>query len=338
MIPAKGSIGRHIDRPDADVRFYLFFGPDESQSRIFAGRLLKSLGAEKSAISAAALKADPALLADEASAISLFGGKRLLWIEPAGEDMLIALQAFLESPAPESRAVAIAGDLKKSSGLRRLAESDPRVVAHISYMPEGDAIERIIEQMAGAEGLKAGPAVAQRIAAACGNDRAVIAQELEKFAAYVDASPEQPRELGPRTLDELAAGGTESGFNTLADLALSGDLAGLANELELAGTDGGDSVTIVRSLQRRLLTIAPIRARVDAGENAGAVMASLGKALFWKDKEVVGRIVGAWDSAGLARISTRLGKLERDLMLTGVPRAQAVGEELSAIARAARRR
>jgi DNA polymerase-3 subunit delta len=67
-------------------------------------------------------------------------------------------------------------------------------------------------------------------------------------------------------------------------------------------------------------------------------MESLGKALFWKDKDVVARIVGAWDSNGLARIAERLGKLERDLMLTAAPRAEAVGEEMTAIARAARGR
>jgi DNA polymerase-3 subunit delta len=338
MIPAKGSVGRYIDRPDPGIRFYLFFGQDESQSRIYADRMLKSLAAEKSAISAAALKADPALLADEASAISLFGGKRLLWIEPAGEDIVAAVEAFLQSPSPESPVVAIAGDLKKSSSLRKLAEGDQHSLAQVSYLPDGAAIERTVEQMARAEGLIVEPGIAQRVAADCGNDRAVIAQELAKFALYLDADVERPRRLDMAALDEIGAGGAEAGFNALADLALSGDIAGLANQLELAGAAGAEAVTIVRSLQRRLMTIAPIRARVDSGEAAGAVMTSLGKALFWKDKEIVARIVGAWDSPRLARVAARLGKLERDLMLTSAPRTEAVGEELTAIARAARPR
>jgi DNA polymerase-3 subunit delta len=338
MIPAKGSVGRYIDQPDPGVRFYLFFGQDESQSRIYADRLLKSLAAEKYSISAAALKSDPALLADEGSAISLFGGRRLLWIEPAGEDIVAALEAFLQSPSPESAVVAIAGDLKKSSALRKLAEGDQRALAQVAYLPDGASMERAVEQMAGAEGLIPEPGIAQRVAAGCGNDRAVIAQELAKFATYLDANVEQPRKLGMAALDDIGAGGGESGFNALADLALSGDMARLANELELAGAVGAEPVAIVRSLQRRLMMVAPIRARVDSGEATSAVMASLGKALFWKDKDVVARIVGAWDSRRLARVAARIGKLERDLMLTAAPRTEAVGEELTAIARAARRR
>jgi len=338
VIPAKGSIGRYVDRPEPAMRLYLFCGPDESQSRILADRLLKGLGAEKCPLSGAALKADPALLADEASAISLFGSKRLLWIEPAGEDVFAAVDALLQSPAAESPVVAIAGDLKKSSALRKLAEGNPHALAQVSYMPDGNAIGGVVEQMARAEGLVVEADVAQRIAAACGSDRAVIAQEIAKFAAYLDASPDQPRKMDSTALDEIGAGAAESGFNSLADLALSGDLRRLADDRELAGSDGGESVAIVRALQRRLMTVAPIRARVDAGEAVGAVMASLGKALFWKDKDIISRIVGAWDSAGLARVGERLGKLERDLMLAAAPRSDAVGEELTAIARAARSR
>ena len=88
MKPAKGSLGRALDRPDPAIQFYLFYGQDEGQSRGHAQRLLKGLGAEKTVISAQALRSDPARLADEAGAIGLFGGKQALWIEPAGDETL----------------------------------------------------------------------------------------------------------------------------------------------------------------------------------------------------------------------------------------------------------
>jgi DNA polymerase-3 subunit delta len=68
-------------------------------------------------------------------------------------------------------------------------------------------------------------------------------------------------------------------------------------------------------------------------------MTSLGKALFWKDKPLVEKLIGAWDSAGLSRIAERTGALERRLMRgDSPPPAEALGEELIAIARQARRR
>ena len=36
-------------------------------------------------------------------------------------------------------------------------------------------------------------------------------------------------------------------------------------------------------------------------------MTSMGKSLFWKDKPLVEKMLGLWDSAGLARVSERAG-------------------------------
>ena len=50
------------------------------------------------------MKADPATLADEAGAMSLFGGKRAIWVEPAGDEIADGVEALLEAPGQrESR-------------------------------------------------------------------------------------------------------------------------------------------------------------------------------------------------------------------------------------------
>jgi DNA polymerase-3 subunit delta len=68
-------------------------------------------------------------------------------------------------------------------------------------------------------------------------------------------------------------------------------------------------------------------------------VASAGKSVFFKEKELVTRLLSMWESQALARISERLGSLERQLMRSdSPPDVEAVGEELVAIARAARRR
>ena len=93
MKAQRGTIHRAVAEPDRAIRFYLFHGPDDSGSRDLAARLLAGLGAEKLAVSASAIKADPALLAAEAGAIALFGGTRLVWVEPAGDEIADAVAA-----------------------------------------------------------------------------------------------------------------------------------------------------------------------------------------------------------------------------------------------------
>lgn len=332
----KGAIGRAVDRPDPDVRFYLFHGPDEGQSRALAARLLEGLGATKAPVAASALKSGAASLADEAGAMSLFGGARLIWVEPAGDDMAEAVAGLLAGPRPESPTVAIAGTLRKTSALLKLVEGSPHALGFAAYLPDAGDAQRMVVEVGRRFGLKIAPAVASRIADHCANDQAIVAQELDKIATYVDASPHAPRELDHDAVDAVGAESGEGDLMRLADLALLGELRDLGDALERLPPAGGEAVPVVRSLHRRLLMLAPVRARVERGERLDAVMTSVGKALFWKDKDAVGRMVRKWSAADLAKLAERANALERMLLFSDAPAREALGEELLAIGRKAR--
>lgn len=336
MKASKTNIARALDQPGADIRFYLFHGPDEGQSRALGARLAEALGAAKVAMSSSAVRADPASLADEAGAMNLFGGKRLVWIEPASKDIEEGVVALLEGPVPESPVVAIAGVLPKTSGLLKLAESSGLALSFASYAPEGQDAERMVIDLGRRYGLKISPPVAARLADNAANDQAIVARELEKLALYVDASPQKPKELELDAIDEVGADSADGDFQRLADLALGGEIDELAGELIKLPPGGNEGIPVVRSLQRRLLMLAPLRARVERGERVDAVLTSLGRALFWKEKAKVQRMLSKWNAENLATIAGRVGNLERSLMFTAAPEREALGEELLAIARKAR--
>jgi DNA polymerase-3 subunit delta len=335
---SKASVGRAVDQPSASIRFYLFHGPDEAQSRALAARLSEALGASKFLMTAGAVKSDPASLVDEASAMSLFGGKRVIWIEPAAKDIEDAVVALFEAPAPESPVVAIAGALTKSSALLKLAEASPLALAYASYAPEGQEAERMVIDVGRRFGLKVSPPVASRLADTCGNDQAIVAQELQKLALYVDGSPNSPKDLDHSAIDDVGADTAEGDFQRLADLALAGEADELSAELARLPAGGNEAIPVVRSLQRRLLILAPARARVERGESIDGVMAAMGKSLFWKDKGKVQRMLASWNAERLARVAERAGALERALIFSPAPQQEALSEELLAIAREARRR
>ncbi|MEO7365223.1 MAG: DNA polymerase III subunit delta [Sphingomicrobium sp.] len=339
MKASKSSLGRTLDQPDRAIRLYLLYGPDEGQSRALGDRLLKGLGATRLLVAAGALRSDPALLADEAGAMSLFGEPRAIWVEPAGDEIADAVDAVLGAAAAESPVIFIAGGLRKTSSLLKLADGHRLALTHASYAPEGHDAERMVAEVGRAHGLRIAPGVAARIADACGNDQAIVGQELAKFALYVGAAPESPKELDHDAVDAVGADVPEGDFLRLADLALSGSLSEVSEELARLSSGGSEAITVIRALQRRLLVLAPLRARVDAGEHSAAVMTSLGKSLFWKDKPLLEKLLATWDSRGLETVAERAGKLERSLMRGDPPPpTEALGEELAAIARRASRR
>jgi DNA polymerase III subunit delta len=337
MKAAKASLHRALDQPDPAIRLYLFHGPDEAGSRALAERLLTGLGAEKFSMLSQAIKADPASLADEAGAIALFGGKRALWIEPAADEISDGVEALLDAPACESPVVALAGSLRKTSALLKLAESHPAALSHISYVPEGRDLERLVAELGRDAGLRVSPELAQRVAAASAGNQAIALQELSKFALYLGADPANPKELDEETVDLLGADSAEADLMRLGDLALAGRMEQLLDELGRLPQGGSEAIPILRALQRRLLMLAPLRARIEQGGRVGDVMTSMGKALFWKDKPLIERLLATWPAERLAEAASRVSALERQIMLRPLADEAALGETLVALARAAGR-
>ena len=338
MIVKGAAIGPAVDKPEPGGRFYLFHGPDEAGSRALGERLLAALKAEKFAVSAASVREDPASLPDEAGAMALFGGPRAIWIEPCGDEVTDGVTALLEAASVESPVIAIAGALRKTSSLLKLAESHGDAVAIVSYVPEGGNAARMVMTLARSEGLIVDKAVAERIADEAGGNQAVVVSELVKYALYLDATPDSPKPLTHEAVDLIGCGGSDGDLQKLGDRALGGAVSDLLEEIESSGLAAKDGITVLRALQRRLLMVAPLRARIADGESPHGVMASAGRAIFWKDKDFVERLLRTWSPEQIAKLVDRTAEVEKELMGTDAPEVASIGEHLVAVARSAQRR
>ncbi|QAY76880.1 DNA polymerase III subunit delta [Sphingosinicella sp. BN140058] len=338
MKAAKGQIDRALKAP-AEWRFFLLYGPDDAGSRALVRHVKAAAGAdaERIELSGAELKADPARLADEAASISLFGGARYIIVEPAGDESLAAVEALLQAPAAGNPVVLIAGALKPSSKLLKLALAEPAALAFASYAPEGQEADRLVAEMAREHGLIVRPDLARRLADACNGNRAVLAQELNKLALFVDADPAQPQPVDHDALDAIGASAEEGDLSRLVDSVSGGKPDQLGAELARLASEGIEGIPLIRAVLRRMSLLAKLRAAVETGSSVDSVMATAGKALFWKEKGSVATQVGRWRSELLAKSVSRLVEAERQAKASGGLGAAAVDEELFAICRQAAR-
>jgi DNA polymerase III subunit delta len=331
----KAQIERALRSPPPETRFFLLHGPDEAGSRA----LMKMLGAgaERVELSGQELKGDPARLADEAAAISLFGDARVVIVEPAGDEVVPAVEALIEAPAAGNPVAIVAGALKPASKLLKLALASPAAMVFASYVDARDG-PRLVMELAREQGLDVRPDLARRIAEAAAGNRAVIAQELAKFALFLDAAPDRPKPLDAETVDAIGAASDEGDLSRLVDCVLGGDAKGLEAELSRLHSVGVEGISLVRpALLRRLALLARLRAEIDQGSRVGDVMASAGKSLFWKDKEIVAAQLARWRSDLLAKSMSRVMDVQRLVMSPGGPGTMVVDEELFAICRQAAR-
>ena len=215
MKSLKGSIAASVDGQPS-IRFDLFHGPDEAQSNALGDRLVCALKASKYAVAGGALRGDPALLADEAGAIDMFGGAKVIWVQPAGEEIRPVVRNTTGRVRTESPVVAVAGRLGKTSG-RLDPSACARPLAHfLRWMLHA---ERLVRLHLHDEGLRIQTGVASRIAEACDSDRRMMASELTNLFLIVVA--EFAEDLGSEVLNAL---GTDMGgdFLGIGDLCRRG--------------------------------------------------------------------------------------------------------------------
>jgi DNA polymerase-3 subunit delta len=141
MIVKTQEADRFAANPPKTLRAALVFGPDAGLVQERAEKLLRSVVPDLTDpfnvadLSENVLLSDPARLSDEASAISMMGGRRVVRVRGAGNALADLFEQFLESEEHSGDALVVieGGDLSKDTGLRKLFESDGKAAAIACY-------------------------------------------------------------------------------------------------------------------------------------------------------------------------------------------------------------
>lgn len=269
---------RALQTWDASVRLLLLAGPDESGVRAAAAAAVAALGDAADPLSVSELTpeqlaADPGALADEAAAISMFGGRRVIRIAGAGESLGAAVQLLLAAPVAGNPVIVLAGNLSRSSNLRKMAEKSPLARLLLCYPLEGRALTGWLKTAAEARGLVLTRQIAERLLQATDGDTAILDSELDKFQLFLNASPASRQRLDRQAWLALGADSAEEDIGALVAAIVAGDRHATERQLRLLA--GGSAIPALRALARRLVQMLDARAAIDAGASPAAAVRGL---------------------------------------------------------------
>ncbi|PZU69157.1 MAG: DNA polymerase III subunit delta [Rhizobium sp.] len=176
---------RFAENPAERFRVFVLYGPDRGLVSERATLIAKKTGIDPDdafaslKLTASDLQGDPGRLLDEVNAIGLFGGEKLVWVKGASAEKALvdALQILAETPPEASFLIIEAGDIKKGTGLRKIAEP-ARSIAAIR------ALNTLIDQELSGDNLRIAPAARQRLIESLGGDRIASRNEIRKLALY----------------------------------------------------------------------------------------------------------------------------------------------------------
>ena len=312
------------------VRVVLLHGEDEGMVRHRAGVLTQAvLGRGDDPFRLAWLaREDHDRLAEEADAIAMTGGRRVVRVRDAGDALAAAVRRVGEAGG-DSLVILEAGALPNRSKLRALVEAMPSGAALACYPEEGRALRETIEAALAAAGVRASPDALAWLAEHLGADRASTRNELDKLALYAGAN-------GRLDLDDVrACVGDQAGvsFDDALFAATGGDLAGTDRSVELALAEGLAPVAAARGLLAHLGRLQAGRLAMAGGLSAADAVKAMRPPVFFRRTGDVQRALEVWSAARLAGAMQAVRRTELACKQTGAQDALLIRQLLLEIAR-----
>lgn len=322
---AAGQIERFMRAPDAKTPVVLIYGPDEGLARERAGLLIKSVLEDPadpfrlSDLAADQIKSDPAMLVDEARALCLMGGRRVVRVRQMGDALRVACKSLLALPTIDALVVLESGDLGRASSLRKLIEQAPNAAAIPCYRDEGRDLGSLIDRLLAERYMRADAEARTFLIDHLGGDRAVTRTELDKLALFADASPETPRNLRIDDVARMIGDSAAIGLDDLAYATTLGDAKAVERCLNRLLGEGQAPVRLIRTLLNHITRLRRLALMIERGSSPDSAIGQARPPIHFRRKTDVKMALRRWNGARLATAQAKLMQAEVACKTTGRP-------------------
>ncbi|MHA7971114.1 DNA polymerase III subunit delta [Rhizobium sp. CAU 1783] len=296
------------------VRFYRIFviyGPDRGLVAERAAQIAGSTGVDLAdsfaliRLDIGDIQSDPGRVMDEVNSFGLFGGEKLIWIRGAANEkgLVDALQFLSETPPETSHVIIEAGDLKKGSALRKVAEASRAIATIPCYQDDARAINALIDAELAAAGQRITPAAREALQESLGGDRIASRNEIRKLLLYCLHEPM----IDEQHVIEIIGDASAISTDEVVDAVLSGEPDAFLHAIQKIVTSKTPVFLVLQSCMRQFQQLEQMRNEMEERQSqASQVMQSLGRGIHFRRKPIIERTLRNWNARDLSREASRI--------------------------------
>ena len=201
----------------------LFYGTDEGEINKGFQEVKTSLGCNSNDLNIAHLTAEqikknPFIATDEANTISLMGGQRILLIEEESSFSEASLTHFLDNKKSDAILLIKAGNLAKTSALRKEAEDNPFVLAFACYPPSEAELKKNIQGILFQAKKTASQDVLDILVQKLSSNAGIVQQEIDKLLLYLG----DKKSISIQDIDAIITDSKETTFDDFCIMLAAG--------------------------------------------------------------------------------------------------------------------
>jgi DNA polymerase-3 subunit delta len=330
ILSKRPEVERFLNQPPAGVRGAVIHGRDRAGVHERADRLA-SAATERpddpfdvALLTETDIDSDSARLADELSARSLSGGRRLVRLKLTGDRAAIdraAAEALKTHDAgefnPEAFFLIEAGALGRDSALRKAAEKAEHAAAIACYDDEPGDVARLVRESLARDQISLNPDALDLFVSRLPHERGVMRQEIERLALFL--GPGSQVTATPKDLEPYLGVEPEASLADAAQDAFGGKLGAAQAGLRRAAAEGEGGVAAVRAVCLHLTRLRKTLSLAKAG--AGLTEAAKASGVFWRNEREFLRQARAWSLDQLDALQPEVLEADRACKQTGSPDA-----------------
>ena len=303
--------------PPPDCRVVLLVGDDAGLVAERAAQLVHAVAGDDPLCRVEAGRdaiRDAGLLAGEAAAMPLTGGRVAVRVRDAKDGWAEAARQALAGPGP-GLVVMEGSGLTGKSKLRALVAGDARGQVIECYAERGRDLAQSIARILGELGAQAEPQAVEWLCERASEDRLAMRRALEVLALH--AAP------GERITVEDAMSVLGEGSMLDLDEALLaaslGEVAVADRAIARAFAEGANPVQVLRAALRHVQRLQLAALAVANGSSPADAVGQLRPPVFWKAKPAMERALRRWSTGRLQSLGAALLRAERQAKSTGLP-------------------
>lgn len=310
-----------LKKPDPKARVVLVYGPDNGLMRERAKTIAKTIVDNLDdpfnvvTLNTEILNEDPARLNDEAMAMSMMGGARLIKIEQGSDKLTPIIKDYLDNPSDENLVIIEADALGTRSSLRMLCEKSKMAAALPCYVEDERGVGNVIRETLSNAGYFINADAAHILAANVMGDRTRVRSEIEKLMLYMGDDKNIMTEHVQNSVGNIA----EANLDDLVYAVGGGNTKKAIESYNRLISEGVADIAILRSLQNHFRRLHYTQSIIQGGKTTEQAIKSLTPPIFFKVEPAFKAQLNKWQGAKLEMILQKLVELEAQTKRTGTP-------------------
>lgn len=302
-------IERYIKNTAGYHPVILVYGPDQGRVSENCSTLVKnSLKDNDDPFALQTLESDeiaqdPGRLADEVSAIALFGSQRVIRVRLSGNKTITkSIKAALETSSESTTVILEGGDLKKTNPIRSLIEKSKNAVAIPCYADDIRSLNALIKEEFAAANIKISQEATQLLLSLLGENRRTTRNEIQKLILYGDGKSE----ITLQDVEELIGDAAAALSDSTIDLTMNGNTKTAMANFNRSLSMGTAAFQTAHTLQRHLTMLQLLRHQLTEGRKINEIVDRARPPIHFKRKASVKSQLNLWKPEDIIKAQDHL--------------------------------